>query len=88
MQEAYKMSSSFEERATGIPVEKKLVPCRFGCEYAIARFALPNGCFCYPDEREQDLCAQHVVRTSFTSDGMHVVHVYDADFCRQMGIIE
>lgn len=29
---------------------------------AVARFSTPNGCACFPDDREQDLCMQHIVK--------------------------
>lgn len=39
--------------------------CRFDDgNIAIARFAMDRGCVCYPDDREQDLCAQHVLRAT------------------------
>jgi hypothetical protein len=33
--------------------------CRFCDTPAVAHYALSKGCACYPDDREQDLCAQH-----------------------------
>lgn len=38
--------------------------CRFGDRPAIARYALSDGCVCYPDDREQDLCVQHILRAT------------------------
>lgn len=38
--------------------------CRFECGWAIARYAMDAGCVCFPDDREQDLCAQHIVRST------------------------
>ena len=31
---------------------------------AVIRVALDEGCICFPDDREQDLCAQHAVRAT------------------------
>jgi hypothetical protein len=39
-------------------------PCRFCGDPAVAVFALDRGCLCYPEDREQALCMQHVVRAS------------------------
>ncbi len=38
--------------------------CRFGCGPAIAVFAMDRGCVCYPDDRQQALCMQHIVRAT------------------------
>lgn len=38
--------------------------CRFCGAAAVAVFALPRGCICYPDDREQALCPQHVIRAT------------------------
>ena len=38
--------------------------CRFCNAKVIARFALSAGCFVYPDDREQFLCAHHVVKAT------------------------
>jgi hypothetical protein len=46
---------------TTVPVERKETPCSFGHgDIAIARYALPRGCAARPDDRVQDLCAQHI----------------------------
>jgi hypothetical protein len=49
--------------------------CRFGCGPAIARYAMDRGCVCFPDDREQDLCAQHVVRAT-PLGGMELIEAY------------
>lgn len=36
--------------------------CRFCGEPAIIHVALEKGCACYPDDREQWLCAQHLYK--------------------------
>lgn len=37
--------------------------CRFGCAgEPVGLYRLSRGCVCYPDDREQWLCAQHAVR--------------------------
>lgn len=39
--------------------------CRFDDgNYAVGRFAFSDGCVCYPDDKEQDLCIQHVVKST------------------------
>lgn len=48
----------------GIPVDEKIVACRFSldrvCESpAVGRYSTPNGCVCYREDTEQDLCVQH-----------------------------
>lgn len=38
------------------------VPCRFGdSSPAVARFSMDRGCVCFRDDREQALCAQHII---------------------------
>lgn len=54
------------ETYDGIPVERRDVPCRHGDGGpAVARYETPEGCACFPGDRVQDLCAQHIVK-----DGM------------------
>ena len=38
--------------------------CRFCGEPAVAHYAMSAGCICYPNDREQDLCAQHENRAT------------------------
>lgn len=38
--------------------------CRFGCGPAVGRFAFSKGCVCFPDDRVQDLCAQHACHST------------------------
>lgn len=38
--------------------------CRFCGTPAVAVFSLDEGCACFPDDREQALCMQHIVRAS------------------------
>lgn len=42
--------------------------CRFCWKPAVAVFSMPRGCTCYPDDREQALCMQHVVRANPTGE--------------------
>jgi len=37
--------------------------CRFeGCSHpALGEYTTPNGCACYPDDRQQKLCVQHAI---------------------------
>ena len=52
------------------------VACRFCAWVAVARFALPQGCACYPDDREQALCVQHVVNAE-PIGAMELIEVLD-----------
>ena len=50
----------------GIPVNEMVVPCRFSVDrccsgVAVGRYATPNGCVCYREDTEQDLCVQHAI---------------------------
>lgn len=39
--------------------------CRFeDGEPAVARYAMSDGCVCFPNDRVQDLCSQHEHRAS------------------------
>jgi len=42
----------------------QVLTCRFCSSEAVARFSMSAGCVCYPDDREQDLCVQHVLRAT------------------------
>lgn len=60
-----------------IPVEEKVVPCRFGDrDPAIARFKFSEGCACFPDDREQDLCIHHAYKSEPLGT-MEPVLIYD-----------
>jgi len=52
--------------------------CRFTDGEAVARFALDKGCFCYPDDREQDLCLHHIVKAT-PLGGMKLIVDYTLD---------
>lgn len=43
------------------PHIKSWYVCRFCASEAVAIFDIPEGCACYPDDRVQTLCMQHVV---------------------------
>jgi hypothetical protein len=57
--------------------------CRFGDGLpAVARFRTPYGCICYPDDREQNLCGQHILRWGINDEGpepVEVLQVYTRD---------
>ena len=38
--------------------------CRFCDDLAVAVFDLPRGCACFPDDRVQALCMQHIVKAN------------------------
>jgi hypothetical protein len=40
------------------------VSCRFGDGPAVAVFDMDAGCICFPDDRQQALCAQHAMRST------------------------
>ena len=57
-----------------VPVtERGDVPCRHGCVRAMARFATSEGCAVFPDDREQDLCLQHVYTWGFVGGVLPVL---------------
>jgi hypothetical protein len=61
--------------------------CRFDDGHkATARFKTPNGCACYPADREQDLCAQHIVKWGIIDGGVELLAVYDDVVALQLGI--
>jgi hypothetical protein len=60
--------------------------CRFGCKDPIARFKTPNGCVCFPEDKEQDLCAQHIIKDGFIGE-FKLLKVYNAEICKEMGIL-
>lgn len=60
-------NSEWSEKAPGVKPglpakmtkEPKPVPCRFGCAEAVYHVEVPGGCVCFPEDREQFLCAWH-----------------------------
>lgn len=52
--------------------------CRFCGKPAIARFSMERGCMCYPEDREQALCPQHIVSAE-PIGAMEVTEVLDAE---------
>lgn len=38
--------------------------CRFCSSPAVAIFTMTEGCLCYPDDRQQALCMQHILRAT------------------------
>jgi hypothetical protein len=57
--------------------------CRFCGSLAAARFRLDRGCVCYPDDRIQDLCMQHVVRAT-PLGGMELMCVLDDSWMNEI----
>lgn len=37
--------------------------CRFCGALAVAVYVMSNGCVCFPDDKQQALCAQHAMRS-------------------------
>jgi len=65
----------------GITVDPRIVPCRFDHNTpAVGRYKTPDGCVCYPDDREQDLCAQHVIKNGMIGDRVALVVIYEPFF--------
>lgn len=65
--------------------------CRHGDGEAIIRVSIPRGCTCFPSDREQDLCAQHVHRLQreFSVIRTYLAdHSQDAALLRWLGIGE
>lgn len=50
--------------------------CRHCGSPAVARFKTPQGCVCFPDDREQDLCMQHIVKDGTIGDGVEMIEDY------------
>jgi hypothetical protein len=73
----------------GIPVEEKDVPCRFDHgtprEVAVALYDMPDGCFCYPEDRKQALCISHIQSAS-PRGGMTPIVIYHPALYNQMKI--
>lgn len=42
--------------------------CRFCTAHAVAVFDLPEGCLCYPHDREQSLCPHHAFKANPIGD--------------------
>jgi len=54
--------------------------CRFGCnDPPIVRVRLEAGCVCFPDDKEQLLCAQHLVCMTPLGD-WSITEVFDDRF--------
>ncbi len=67
-----------------IPIEEKAVPCRFGDgNLAVARYETPQGCVCFPDDRLQDLCGQHVIKDGMIGNDVRLIIIYNPDFCER-----
>jgi hypothetical protein len=60
----------------GIPVDMRVVPCRFGCPVSAGRYSVPEGCVCFRDDTEQDLCAQHASSAEPLGE-MKIIRIYD-----------
>ncbi|MDB5237464.1 MAG: hypothetical protein JWL88_566 [Parcubacteria group bacterium] len=59
----------------GVPVVPKYTRCRFGCAIAIAKFSIPEGCESFPNDTEQCLCVEHVLKTKPLGD-MQLVCIF------------
>jgi hypothetical protein len=61
--------------------------CRLCSDYAVARFKTPNGCVCYPDDREQDLCAQHIIKWGVIGES-ELMQVYIPELAVALHVVE
>jgi hypothetical protein len=52
---------------------RQMTKCRFCDDEAVAVFDMPRGCVCYPEDRQQSLCMQHIVKAN-TIGGMELKH--------------
>jgi hypothetical protein len=62
--------------------DKLLVPCRFCGTPSVGIYHLDEGCFCYPDDREQALCSQHVLRATPLGE-MILIKAFVSAICEQ-----
>jgi hypothetical protein len=53
---------------------------------AVALFRTPKGCICFPEDREQALCAQHIIRWGINGNAVEILKVYDPLVAKQLGI--
>lgn len=56
------------ETETQVPGSIGHLTCRFCDDPAVAIFYLPQGCICHPEDRQQALCMQHVVKSNPIGD--------------------
>lgn len=47
--------------------------CRFCGDRAVAIYAMDEGCQCFPEDREQALCPQHVISAN-PIGGMEIIN--------------
>jgi hypothetical protein len=52
---------------------------------AVARFRTPEGCICFPEDKEQDLCAQHIVKWGVNGTAT-VIKIYWPKMAEMLGI--
>jgi len=62
-------------------LERKIVPRRFDDGlHAVGMYETPEGCVCFPQDRTQNLCGQHVIKNGMIGGGVRLVVVYDLSF--------
>lgn len=47
--------------------------------HAVGQYSTPEGCACYPNDRVQNLCGQHVIKGGMIGD-YALVLIYDRAF--------
>jgi hypothetical protein len=62
--------------------DKALVPCRFCDMPSVEIYRLDKGCFRYPDDHEQALCSQHVLRATPLGE-MILIKAFVSTICGQ-----
>lgn len=66
------------DRLQASGIDWSLVRCRFnGHAQAVALVAVSRGCACYPDDRLQALCPQHIVSSEPLGSFQVVAHCAD-----------
>lgn len=65
-----------------------MADCRFCGTPAVARYAMDQGCVCYPYDREQDLCATHAYKATPLGEMVLLTHYVSEDIeCRWCGTL-
>ncbi len=76
------------ELINGIPFDEKEVPCRFSLDrcctsLAVGRYSTPQGCVCYREDKEQDLCVQHAI-TAEPLGSFKLIVIYNTELYKTL----
>ncbi len=70
---------SLHEASPDATAEEGVPFCRFCPDVlAVAEFSMDQGCFCFPEDRRQALCLQHIEKAT-PLGSMVVSRVFDPD---------